>query len=330
MLKERNYRIDNIRAISLMCIILAHSGAPLVINNLRSFDVITLVFLSTLVINLNQLFDLNKYKLNLIKRIKRLFFPTFIFILLMTLFQFVIYSYAGRNDLLTIETIINSFLLCEDSVGYVWIMKVYFFNFAISPLLLRIIKRLNSSLKYAFNFIIMFSIYLFLLNFYFNNSTNSYLAWIFINEWLLCCLFYLFVGLDALYFKENDNWKKNGVLFWGFVFLISCFLKNGNFNFAPSLDKRPPGIHYLSYGMLITHLLLIIVPNKKSKFFEWISSNSMEIYYGHTFFSFFMSCVKNELSTSFSYFWLVDFCVAFIGAMFVSKMISNYKFKKER
>lgn len=44
MVKNRDYRIDNVRAIAMICIILAHCVAPSSINNLRSFDVITLVF----------------------------------------------------------------------------------------------------------------------------------------------------------------------------------------------------------------------------------------------------------------------------------------------
>ena len=45
---HRNYKVDNVRAIAMLCIILAHCEAPLIINNFRSFDVITLVFLVAL------------------------------------------------------------------------------------------------------------------------------------------------------------------------------------------------------------------------------------------------------------------------------------------
>ena len=55
MVKNRDYRIDNVRAIAMICIILAHCVAPSSINNLRSFDVITLVFLSGLVFNVKEL-----------------------------------------------------------------------------------------------------------------------------------------------------------------------------------------------------------------------------------------------------------------------------------
>ena len=53
MIKEimtRDYKIDNIKAIAMMLIILAHCEFPLQVNNARSFDVITLVFMSTLVV----------------------------------------------------------------------------------------------------------------------------------------------------------------------------------------------------------------------------------------------------------------------------------------
>ena len=44
MIKIRENKVDNIRAIAMICIVLAHCGAPLIINNFRVFDVITLVF----------------------------------------------------------------------------------------------------------------------------------------------------------------------------------------------------------------------------------------------------------------------------------------------
>ena len=143
-MKNRDYRIDNVRAIAMICIILAHCVAPSSINNLRSFDVITLVFLSGLVFNVNRTYDFNTYESSMKRRFIRLFLPTSIYIVLMSFFQFIIYKVAGRSELLNVKTIINSFLLCENSIGYVWIMKVYFVNFLMSPLFVILIKKLST------------------------------------------------------------------------------------------------------------------------------------------------------------------------------------------
>ena len=223
MIEKRNYRIDNVRAIAMICIVLAHSGAPLLVNNFRSFDVITLVFLSSIVININRIYDFASYKLSVIKRMKRLFIPTGIFIVLMTIVQFITYRIVGRNELLTLKTVINSFLLCENSIGYVWIMKVYFINFVIAPFLIVLAKKMKYIWQYILTVSIWVLIYIGCLNCYDVNIQHSYLVWILVNEWLLCCMFYLVIGLDAIYYKTNDIWKKYGMVFWGIVFIGTCF-----------------------------------------------------------------------------------------------------------
>lgn len=325
MVKNRDYRIDNVRAIAMICIILAHSVAPLSINNLRSFDVITLVFLSGLVFNVNRTYDLKTYRSSIKRRFKRLFLPTSIYIVLMSFFQFIIYKVAGRSELLNAKTIINSFLLCENSIGYVWIMKVYFINFAMAPLFVILIKKIKHVWQYLIIIPVWFFLYITCLNCYRVNADHSYITWILIHECFLCCMFYSLIGLDSLFYKMNNIWRKYGILFWGIVFIGTCFFYKNGFYFSPAIDKRPPGIQYLAYGMFITHLLMKLVPNKKFKFLTYISANSMDIYYGHTFVVFMMSCVQSLLKINSNYFWIVQFVVAFLGSLLICNCLSILK-----
>lgn len=327
MIENRNSKIDNIRAIAMICIILAHSGPPLLVNNLRSFDVITLVFLSSIVININRTYDCESYKLSIIKRMKRLFVPTGVFIGLMTFSQFVTYRIAGRSELLTLKTVINSFLLCENSIGYVWIMKVYFINFAMAPFLIVVAKKMKHIWQYVVFVLIWVMIYIACQTCYDVDITHSYLSWILINEWLLCCMFYLTIGLDAIYYKVNDIWKKYGIVFWGIVFVGTCLFYKKTIYFSPSMDKRPAGIQYLAYGMLITYVLFKFVPKKEIKCFKWISINSMNIYYSHTFIVFGMSCIQSILKLDSDFFWILQFFAALVGALCISKGINFLKSK---
>ena len=327
VIKIRDYKIDNVRAIAMLCIILAHCGPPSILNNLRSFDVITLVFLSSYVINVNKIYDFKSYKEGIGRRAKRLFVPTGVFIVGMSIFQFVIYKIAGRNDLLTTKTVLNSFLLCENSIGYVWIMKVYFVNFAMTPLLIMLVKKIKHIWQYLMLVLIYFFTYLVCLNCYNVSIQHSYITWIFVNEWILCCMFYLIIGLDAIYYKINDLWNKYSIIFWTSILLGTCFFYKKCIYFAPAADKRPAGIQYLAYGLAITYFLLKIIPNKEIRFFRWISINSMEIYYSHTFFVFIMSCIQSILKIDNELFWILRFAVALIGALLVSKCIENTRLK---
>lgn len=326
-MKIRDYRIDNVRAIAMFCIILAHCRLPAILNNLRSFDVIALVFLSSYVINVDKTYDFKSYKDGIVRRAKRLFIPTSVFIVMMSIFQFIIYKVAGRNDLLTIKTVLNSFLLCEDSIGYVWIMKVYFVNFAMAPLLVTLVKKIKHIWEYVMLLSISFFSYWGCLSLYNVNIQHSYFEWIFVNEWILCCMFYLIIGLDANYYKINNLWNKYSIIFWTIVLLGTCFFYKNCMYFAPATDKRPAGIQYLAYGLVITYFLLKIMPNKEIKIFKWISINSMEIYYSHTFFVFVMSCIQSILKIENAFFWILEFAVALIGALLVSKCIENTRLK---
>ncbi len=325
MIKIRENKVDNIRAIAMICIVLAHCGAPLIINNFRVFDVITLVFLSSYIIDINILYEFNSYKKNVCKRIIRLFKPTIIFIIVMGIIQFFVYKFAGRNELLTFDKILNSFLLCENSIGYVWIIKVYLVNFIMSPFLIKIIKVIKYTWLYTIVLLILYFIYILFIIFCQNKNEYSYLSWVIINEWGLCCMFYLIVALDAIYFKVDLFWKKYGIIFWLIIFTGSCLFYKSSFYFAPALDKRPAGIQYLAYGMLITHLLFKIVKNRENKFFRWISSNSMEIYYVHTFFIFVMSCIQVFFKINNKFFWIIQFFITFIGTVATLKKVEILK-----
>lgn len=324
--QKRDNVIDNLRAIAMIGIVLAHCGGPLIINNLRSFDVITLVFLSSYMISIDKPFSFKSYEADLVKRAKRLFIPTLVFIMLMTSMQFIVYTVVSRRDLLTIQNIINSFLLCEDSIGYVWIIKVYFVNFMLSPVIILILRKIKYMWQYLLLLFVGFGFYS-LCEIIYSQYSNSYISWLIIGQWLLCCMFYMLVSIDSIYFKMNTGWKKRGIIFWGLLFIATCFFYKGNFYFAPALDKRPAGIQYLAYGMIVTYLLYLILPKKEIKFFKWISINSMTIYYSHTFFIFGMGCIQSLLEINQSYFWIIQFFVALIGAVCCTRIIEIIKRK---
>ena len=137
-------------------------------------------------------------------------------------------------------------------------------------------------------------------------------------------MFYLLVGIEAIYCNINGRWKKYGIVFWTIVFIVTCFFyKNGMI--APSLDKRPAGIHYLSFGMMCTYILYKVLPDKKIRLLKWISINSMEIYYTHTFFILVMECIRNYLNINTSVFWLIEFAVGLFGGCISARVIEIMK-----
>lgn len=76
MKKERNTKIDILRAIAMICIIIAHSTPNPLAFQLRNFDVIMIVILLGASFQLSMQGKSINYIEYLIKRFKRLVVPT--------------------------------------------------------------------------------------------------------------------------------------------------------------------------------------------------------------------------------------------------------------
>lgn len=327
MIKEimtRDYKIDNIKAIAMMLIILAHCEFPLQVNNARSFDVITLVFMSTLVVNPKYIINKEAFKRKLPKRIKRLLVPTIIFSVCMIIFQWGVYTRVGRLDLLSLKTIVNTFLLCEDSIGYVWVIKIFLINFLCMPLIYYIVKRWKGLFYHIVILLGSCILYVILFLVYKKFLSENYLCWIIFHEWILCGLLYLIVAYEAFYFKNVIQWKKYNIFYWSIILAITILVYR---NFSPALDKRSFGIQYLAYSMIVTYLLLKIVPNKRNRICVWISKNSMAIYYIHTFFIFILGNGRSVLNIQSIYFSIFEWFITALGSCVLVGLYNRIKSK---
>ena len=118
---ERNYYLDFLKFLGLSLIILAHVPIPNWLAAIRNFDVPLMVFVSGCLSNgsLGRSDGLFAYYK---KRFLRLLVPTWIFLTI----YFGIFLVFGKNGLPAKETILKSYLLQNDSIGYVWIIRIYF------------------------------------------------------------------------------------------------------------------------------------------------------------------------------------------------------------
>ena len=118
--------LDFFKALGLFCVILAHVNAPKAISFIRSFDVPFLVMISATLAFLN---DKNeKYFSYVWKRVKRLLFPTWIYLTFCT-FVFVLLKIKTPIEMLP------AFLLQKYQFGFVWIIGLYFVIALIIPFL---------------------------------------------------------------------------------------------------------------------------------------------------------------------------------------------------
>ena len=273
-MQKRDSAVDILRVIGIFLIISAHcSFANIIYNELRSFDVIMMIFISGIAFSLT--FKENYDYFNYVKkRFFRLVFPIWVFLAI----YFIIFIMILKIPY-SAYTIITSFLLLS-GINYVWIFRVFFVNALISPLL----KKISNH-----RLVILLSILMII--------TNDILYMIFSgfsNGFILSVLELLFnysIGYGAITLIginwKNFSIKEKEITFFMFlgIFIFNVITKNTLFI---QQFKYPPQGMYLSYGMLFSIFLYQIAEKvtcnyqqKCGKILLWFSKNSMKIYLAH-------------------------------------------------
>lgn len=271
----RNYTYDLLKVIALICILLAHVNPPGVIFQLRNFDVPLMILISVWLSIPGISKDNFSYKEYIIKRVKRLVVPTWIFLTI----YFIIKLLIGSLD--SISTIIASYLLIG-GIGYVWVIRIYIFVAILTPIIKKLLDMWGAK-KLILVFTCLYFSYeiLYLLT---NNLkgivrlfTEAFI-WDFIGY-----SFIVFLGILTYKNKQKNLIKLSFIFGIIFTVLMICL------NFTPTQNfKYPVRIYYLSYAFFVGILLFIIIDiiiRKKgikiSKIVLFISKNSMWIYLWH-------------------------------------------------
>lgn len=127
----RDHRIDIMRAVGLLMIVLAHSSPSPFVFQLRNFDVPLMVVVSGLsFVSAHRPEPLGAY---VWKRIKRLAMPVWLFL---TLFFLTCWLLQTPYPLPPLKTIVGSFLF-QSGIGYVWIIRVFLMVALMAPILMR-------------------------------------------------------------------------------------------------------------------------------------------------------------------------------------------------
>lgn len=248
--KNRNFDIDCLRVIGLICIILAHiPRVPAPLMALRRFDVPFMVVIS------GYLFSKSKSKNEdisiityLYSRIKRLVYPTWIFLTIFFLGNSIVSKMLGI-DFVEISTVLRSYLLI-DGIGYVWIIRIYLIVGVLGPLL---VKKMKINIYYILFYYILFE--MILVSFDLFKIKNSILEVL-----ILTPLPYVLFFVYGFIFSSFEKIKKFN--FYNFIFGI-FIISFGYFLYRVKREwffkfylKYPPRLLYIFYGILISNLLI--------------------------------------------------------------------------
>ena len=279
----RNYKIDFLRFIGLIMIILAHSSPDPIVFQIRNFDVPLMVFISGVSFNLSYKANVS-YRKYVLKRIKRLALPVWVFLT----FYFIISIVCGINY--SIIEIATSYLFLS-GIGYVWIIRVFLMVALIAPLLYWVSTKIKSNLLFLLLLIISYIVYDVI-----QYNLHSYFENYFYLQILDRIIFYI-IPYSLIYLlgmRIHNFTKKTSVILMVGSSLIFAFtalyLSHEQGQFVQTNNyKYPISFYYLTYALAIT-LILWLWSDKlwnrlKESFIRniilFIAQNSIWIYLWH-------------------------------------------------
>lgn len=281
---KRDYRIDILRTLAILLIVLAHVLPPSPIFEFRTFDVPLMTFLmgSSFKLSFDKHRGTRNYLDYLWSRIKRLLLPTWLFLVV----YFVVFSSLHllkiNCGIIDLKNMAMSFSLIG-GIGYVWIIRVFLVVALFSPFIVKIVPKIRSSFQ-------LLGLELTLI--FFQSGTvwisNRYLEGVPHYQLVALLIFestgYLIVALVGMWAVNQDLHN----LLLSSVGNILTFMVLAFINHFSSINaqKYPPSGYYLVYGIMMSLLLMTVLSVIKvhsGKYINWFSKYSLELYYWHIF-----------------------------------------------
>ncbi len=334
--KQRECGIDLLRICGLFCIILAHVHPPVLINQIRNFDVPLMVIVAGLSLSASHTYNLTFGKY-LKKRALRLVIPVWTFLTIFFSFTFLQFMFLKQPFPFSFVEIKNSFMLLNgNGIGYVWIFRIFLLVSLTSGILNLLNNKVKNNINYFGVLLILWLVHELLL-YYFKLQIYTFpITNILIDNFLLNILPYsIFFGIGVRLPKLSTKYLIlcSFFLFVAFLFFSTyLFIQNGHFTLTQNF-KYPPQFYYASYSVFISVLLYLFVFKMnffnlfKQKHFTtiiiFLSTSSMWIYLWHIFVLYNLVWAGHKLPNFFnnyiSHFFIVA-CLAVILTFLQKKL----------
>ena len=305
---ERIGYLDFLKVIGLIGIMIAHVEAPGWALMARAFDVPLMVLIASMLARKSYEKRLNAGKgagSYIVSRVLRLAVPTWFFLI----YYFGFFALATMH-LYPLRYYLYSFSFSLYGIAYVWVILVYIYSAVCTPLFHKIKAGPVVCILIAASYVIYEIMYHFC---------------VLTDKRLFENTFYYFIPYAALSFigynypAMKDGIKKTVAAVSGTVFFICVFyyrFTTGEFQ-RVSVATFPPRIYYLSFGLFVSFVLLIVCEKFDFKFFKakpiaFVSKHSLWIYLWHIFALFI------SMRTGLSRYWYVDVTAVFIMACLVT------------
>lgn len=303
----RNEVLDTIRGIALVCIIIAHSNPSELIFQIRNFDVVLMVFISGTLYDRKYSISIETYIKYIVKRVKRLVYPTWLFLSVFFICTYSIWSFTLKEMLLSYTFV--------SGIGFVWIFRVFIFV----SILLPVFVYFDENKFYGL--VGLVSLYFLLSMIPLDNKIVNYA--------IIQPLGYTFVAYLAYKFKGSILKPSNNfnIALVTFGFLLFILLAFNYFSISIQDYKYPPKFYYLLYGTTMSILIFNLI-RTRIVFLSYLGRNSMWIYLWHIPFVIIMQAT----SISFIYKVIIisSLAIAIVSlqSYIVNKFIKNTLLKQ--
>lgn len=280
----RDERVDLLRVIGLLMIILAHVGPPSWLFQLRNFDVPLMVLISGVAFHLS--YQREAYGIYVWKRIKRLLFPAWLFLSGYFIWMWLVQS---PSDFAGFKIILESYLLF-DGIGYVWIIRVFLLIAIVAPIILRFNEKFTSTKLFfacLLGILAAYEISVLLLKPYMVTGLGRLIESTILYIIPYAIIFSLGIRLCLLTLRELLKLTACLWLIFGIIFVINFVLQE-RLVYTQAF-KYPPQLYYLTYALGVSCIIwmmsegIISLVKKARTYFliEFISQNSLWIYLWH-------------------------------------------------
>lgn len=322
MVKERDLRIDALRFIGTLLVILAHVGAPTWIQNIRTFDVVMLVLISGM--SLNKSRNIKNYPIYIYQRLKKMVLPLYIVLTIIFVINFVTSIIFNITSSGINKNVIFSSYLLLDGIGYVWIVRVFLVVALVAPIFPIMVKGLNT-LHFFISLAVLYIIYVTIGHLFMDNSSQLF------NYFFMETIPYIFIAAIG-YKMYQDTKEQKYVFLWtiiGLVVVTTLHLLS-NQDILPNNYKYPPRLQYIFYGLFVSTLLFFIIGRYKkvrdlfaNRFVKFVSIHSYDIYVIHILSLFIYNAFQKLLNVSFQNEFIFKYLFVLVVTLFIVWITKN-------
>ncbi|MGF1478851.1 MAG: acyltransferase family protein [Cyanophyceae cyanobacterium] len=359
--RKRNFSFDLLKAIGILSIILAHTGLNdyWMIQQTRNFDVPLMVIVSGALFWLTSGKNNSSWVEYLRKRIFRLIVPVWCFFCFFFTIAGLFSTVRGINYPFSIKQVLYTFLLLNEGVQYVWIVRVFLLIAMIAPWLLLLQKKFKRNSTFIFAIIPVYLVYELLVKLRRLLPANGEVSgiqeffWqrILLNLLIDQILFLLIpyaclfaVGIVLVQIRKSTLTKLMMATASLFIILAIAYAIDAHAFVLTQQYKYPPRLYYLAYGLCASiglYLLSDRLCTRLSGMFEkpwvakplvFISKSTLWIYLWHIFFLYAWVETVGFLSgyqSIYEFLAIIALSIAttYLQKAFFSWLLANVSFK---